>query len=476
MPGDITNGLLSGLQSGLDSVNRAVAQRQALDQRKQEWRAGLIEKGYTTDKDDNIIPTPLTAATQAQAQQGLVSGSPVSEREVQRQRGFLQLSNPAAGLPANPQDVAGPTIAEQMYPSTATAYELQGSKMPGYEAAGYGMQGAQMRAQELDNVARIKSEWEKQKIMGGLAAKGLMIDESGQVVPDAQHAPDYDATTSKSKAAREGLLEELHQSNPKIPMDRLKEMIPETMTGRQVQDSGGLLKEMVKGGYGLQGQKAKAQGMNGLGQVRRDALNLQRDKTAAGAAQTFDKSMQQYTDRINQAKIDRHTIESSEMIPSQVMEEVSTGIATLISGGKQAHVSTAEEQRLNNVESDWAKIKSYWQAHPQNAMNPTVKKQALDLIDRLTDGWGTIRDAAAKRAASGREYQNTPEARRALQTKLKEYKYTPEPKPKGLIAPEPTPTPTVNGLSLQEQAGARDFIKNHPNDPRSQVFRKALGM
>jgi hypothetical protein len=175
------------------------------------------------------------------------------------------------------------------------------------------------------------------------------------------------------------------------------------------------------------------------GMARADAMGgrvlAQKDAQAQRAADVFDKDpiIKTQNDRYNQIMIDKHTLETSDVITPQIMAELSQGIATALSGGKSAGLGMTEKQELTNIQNDFAKLKQY-SGTPTNALSPENRAMFLGLFDRLQKSYGNVIAARADQLRKGRNFSNNPGGNEVYDAKHAEYVgYRSTPKPSGQI-------------------------------------------
>lgn len=181
----------------------------------------------------------------------------------------------------------------------------------------------------------------------------------------------------------------------------------------------------VMGDQGLQLSKAELTAMlagRRLEQADR-GLGIRETEQANAAVDRFDKDeiIKNYTKRLEQIKLDKHTIESGGVISSEVADEISMGIANALSGGSGAGFHMVDMNRLKSAQRTWGDIKSYVTGKKFEALTPEQKNFMAELLDRLEGGYERAMDRRAQTLRQGRSYPNNPQAQQALDQKAGSY-------------------------------------------------------
>lgn len=201
-----------------------------------------------------------------------------------------------------------------------------------------------------------------------------------------------------------------------------------------------------------------------------ERINIAKDNQAAKAAGQFDTDqiMKDMTARMNQIKMDRHTIMSGGIITPQIADELSKGIANALAGGKGAGFHETDLQRIKSSERTWNEMKQYVLGKPMNALPPEQKQFLIDTLDRLEGGYGYAMQGRAKQLAVGKNYAHNPAANQAIQDKVNSY------------APPEQPAIGAPGAEASgakynaDDKAALDWAKKNPTDKRAIAILNQL--
>ncbi len=159
----------------------------------------------------------------------------------------------------------------------------------------------------------------------------------------------------------------------------------------------------------------KAQSYGGRVQVRMD----NQSKTAGDI---FDKDplLVELRRRSNQIGVDSYTLQQAAQagaaIPPQIMDELTTGVATAIQGSKSVGLGSAEKQELESMQKDAAKVVGYG-GTPVNALTPDQRQFLQDTLDRIDRSYAMVAARRGTALANGRHYQFNPQANATVAAK-----------------------------------------------------------
>lgn len=155
--------------------------------------------------------------------------------------------------------------------------------------------------------------------------------------------------------------------------------------------------------------------------------------------------------QVNQINLDRHSL-AAKVISPQMYDEITTGLANAISGGKASAVTTQERQHFDNAEKRLAEVKQKVSSGVVNVDQPEVKQYLLDTMDRLGEGFALNNYTRAQQKEKGAEsaYSHTPSARAAMHAAVESYN------PKNLSAPTST---SAVGLDADLSKMSADELK-----------------
>ena len=198
-----------------------------------------------------------------------------------------------------------------------------------------------------------------------------------------------------------------------------------------------------------------SKGMGGMTEPQQARLNLRSDTQAADVAKAIENEhvIKDLNARKVNVGIAYHTLTSGGMVTPQMIDEISSNVASAISGSNGATVSANQRQEINNVEKDWASLKQRMLSRPEEATNPAVKKQLSDLLVRLDTGYNVILPAAVQRFTTGQNFPHNPEAQRSIQQKKDQYSNLPSLEPMAAsndYAPDVMSYASSHGISPQQ--------------------------
>ena len=202
------------------------------------------------------------------------------------------------------------------------------------------------------------------------------------------------------------------------------------------------------------------------------------DAQAAEAAAKVDSNplIQSSQRQLNQINIDKHTLQSTQVITPQMVHEIGAGIAAALNQGKSVGLGQMEMQDMATSQTKLAQIEQMILNKPENGASPEIKQQMLDTLDRLGDSYAKVQGATAKKLAVGRNYSHNAAAQSALSDKVQTY----QPQDQGADSPDGAGVPGVpsagaaQGFSPADRA-ALDWAQANSKDPRSaQIINKLL--
>lgn len=167
--------------------------------------------------------------------------------------------------------------------------------------------------------------------------------------------------------------------------------------------------------------------IEGAAQTRGDAFKdrntIARENQAKAVGDLFDKDpiLRPQLDRLNQISLDKHTLEMGGTITPQVMDEIATGIASALSGGKGAGLGMSEKQELVSLGKDMAARRAYFENKPYNALSPENSALLSKILNRLEAGYGKSIARRADQLKQGRGYPSNPLAQKSLEDKHSYY-------------------------------------------------------
>lgn len=179
--------------------------------------------------------------------------------------------------------------------------------------------------------------------------------------------------------------------------------------------------------------KARAEGggnLRGLATV---------DRLAAGAADKIhnDKLIQRNEQQRQQIELDRHTLNTAEVLTPQIFNEIQIGLANAISGGRTAAVSTQNKVEFESLATQLSRIKQKVTNRPEDINSPEVRKMLSDTMERLTEAYenNSYNRAQQKMTGAKTAYKNIPQAYEAMKEAVDSYK--PPEKKEELVEPPP---------------------------------------
>jgi hypothetical protein len=156
-------------------------------------------------------------------------------------------------------------------------------------------------------------------------------------------------------------------------------------------------------------------------------FGMKQDNQAKGAAEDLDKNplLQASQRQINQIGIDKHTLQSTDVITPQMVHEIGAGIAAALNQGKQVGLGQMEMQDMATSQTKIAQLEQMLTNAPKNGASPEIRQQMIDTLNRLEDSYRKVQAQTAKQIAVGRNYAHNPAAQAALQDKINSYSKAP---------------------------------------------------
>jgi hypothetical protein len=357
---------------------------------------------------------PDQAQLMAQAQQPDAQGLNAYLRAPQQAQ---QPSPAVAAAPHMFQDAIRPTKKEGTAKSALDSYlkpQADASDPYGYKAAqaaamGQGQAGQKQIQDSIDSIRNMPNGFNWSPVMAAIAGTNKGMDAG---VGAAEHSAPMSAD-DKAK-----LLANLQLSLGKEQIEGSKQ----TLSGIQGQmnfDRAMKQQALLAQHYGNEDQAnaQKASQMGGRVQAMQDAQ-------AQKAAADFDKDplIQKAVAQQNQIGIDRHTINSpGTIITPQILDELSTGVATALSGGKSASLGATQMQRISSLQADIAHARQYAEGKPIEALSPENRAQLTSIFDRLGEAYGNVAAGRATQLRQGRNFRYNDLGNQVMDDKVKLY-------------------------------------------------------
>jgi hypothetical protein len=185
------------------------------------------------------------------------------------------------------------------------------------------------------------------------------------------------------------------------------------------------------------------------------------DKFAQTVGNYIDKDPQMLKFSAQKAQLDtdRHTLESSNgKIPVSVLNEISSGLANAISGGKAAGLGMAQRQDLENRNTRLTEILQKFGKGVQFVTDPELIDFLHTTIGRISDAVDNNSYHRARQIHQGRSagLKNSPDALDVLNAKVESYKPMNYEEPSSAQKKSNKPASIVQGghtYILNEQTG-----------------------
>jgi hypothetical protein len=161
-----------------------------------------------------------------------------------------------------------------------------------------------------------------------------------------------------------------------------------------------------------------------LDDYRTKSLGLRADQQAfnAGKAITNHPIVQQLTKQRNQIALDRHTLETTDILTPQLAAELSRGVANALGGGRSVGFHEVDMQQIKSSEGDFNKILQYWTGKPMNAMPAAQRKFLMDTLDRLDAGYSNALSKQVDTLSKTAIFAHNPLAQQTVQQVGADYK------------------------------------------------------
>lgn len=187
--------------------------------------------------------------------------------------------------------------------------------------------------------------------------------------------------------------------------------------------------KIAQAGLGIKQQNAdtaeqKASSSGSLSNYRQQSLGLRAGDQASRAGEAFDKDpiLLQTDKQRNQIALDLHTLNTAKIVNPQILNEVSTGMANAISGGRSASLGAVHMQEINNLDKKWTDFLQFINSKPEALNQPETIQFVKDTLARLDDSYANIAETRALSKANAKTYQSNPEAQAAVAAKVQQYR------------------------------------------------------
>ncbi len=228
----------------------------------------------------------------------------------------------------------------------------------------------------------------------------------------------HDATTQQSQDSRSFHRQALAKAVPGIDVMKA---IPDTMSKADLESESSPIKGLIQGGFGMQGNQARAAGMNGrvlLGQdnqaeaavqkVHKDPLIVQ----MRGQANNIDKGLNLLSDPKNPPSM-------------TAMNEVAQDMAAALSGNKGvASDFKVKAVSTPTIEGKMQELKAYMSSDPNQPAPPDVVAFWKDMGTRLQGAYDRQMGQRANNLTQGSKtaFAHNPNAANAMQEAAATYK------------------------------------------------------
>lgn len=221
---------------------------------------------------------------------------------------------------------------------------------------------------------------------------------------------------------------------------------------------------LLKAQVGMGGVK-DLQAMARLDQ-RGQTLGMAQDRAAAQAVKDIDNHplMVESNRQLGILQRDRATAQEGK-ITSQMLREMSNGIAQALAGGKSVGLESGNIQDMSTAQTKLAQWESYLSNNPHEAASSQVRAQIIDTLNRLEAAYGKYQANMAQKLSVGRTYNNNPQAQAAIKAAVGKYSYTPN---APVLAPKSKPQPqSSGGPKVGDVEDGHKFLGGNPADPKS---------
>jgi hypothetical protein len=180
-------------------------------------------------------------------------------------------------------------------------------------------------------------------------------------------------------------------------------------------------------------------------------IGILTDKTAAAAGNkiTDDSIMKKIETQRQQIALDKHTLDTADVLTPQIFNEIQTGLANAIAGGRTAAVSSQNKVEFDSVAIQAARIKQRLTNHPEDIGSPDVRKMISDTLSRLDEAYQNNAYARGQKLRKGMStaYSHVPAAVQVMDEKLNDLR----PPPAEDVPPE---TKVWNGKTFEKKNGS----------------------
>lgn len=251
-----------------------------------------------------------------------------------------------------------------------------------------------------------------------LHKQNLLIDPA---TADSQNPGLISAGGEDKSAAlmRKIAIDQYKTLHPDYTDEQINSTIPEGLSPDQYSKAAGLLKPQIGGYYGLEKSKMATDAAKERTDVfrqnagiRRESLDLQRGKAAAGIADKvmLDPVVKATDMQQNSITKGLQQLNSKDKpITNQMLNEIQADYANALTGGRQAAQGTIHDQQMQTLAAKAANLKQYISGSPTQAATPEQIKYFRTAFKELQDLNSSIRQqrvqslTANKTAAFGNQ-------------------------------------------------------------------------
>lgn len=308
----------------------------------------------------------------------------------------------------------------------------------------------------------------------GLLQKGMLVGDSGQVqyTPEMQAQHAYQTNTfnpntpesQRSRTLAKGLLK---VANPQVNTD---EIITPDMSAHEIENNP-FINKTIQGSYGMQGRQITADRTGERNKILAGGLGERIDNDATKAGQAFEKDPiisqgKKTSESLNRAL---NLMDGDEPLTAKSFNIVQQDLINALAPGGAATEGKVNREMVETVAAKLNELKlKFGNVSDLRKEQPEVFNNLRNIMHQIHEDYADAMERQAKDIHESYSVSDNPKVKAVIDKKLQRYS---KPSTRGVTGKKEK---GLGATSPLEDQAALKFIKDNPNDPRSEAIKQHL--